>query len=98
MLDTTVLIAAERASAAIDAVIGDEDDVAIAAVRAAELMVGVELAQRRRHAGNQQPEQVLGRFKPRPWGCAPIDGALNATIPGFNPTLGASGRSRHLSW
>lgn len=30
--------------------IGDEDDVAIAAVTAAELMVGVELAQRRRRA------------------------------------------------
>jgi tRNA(fMet)-specific endonuclease VapC len=53
ILDTTVLIAAERASTAIDAVIGDEDDVAIAAVTVAELMVGVELAHRRRKAARR---------------------------------------------
>jgi tRNA(fMet)-specific endonuclease VapC len=50
ILDTTVLIAAERASTAIDAVIDDDDDVAIAAVTAAELLVGVELAPQRRRA------------------------------------------------
>lgn len=38
---------AERAGTALDTVIGDEDDVAIAAVTAAELLVGVELADRR---------------------------------------------------
>src|SRR5215211_5575374 len=48
MLDTTVLIAAERSSAAIEEVIEDDDDVAIAAISAAELLVGVELAGRRR--------------------------------------------------
>jgi tRNA(fMet)-specific endonuclease VapC len=42
-----VLIAVERASSAIDEVVGDEDDVAIAAITAAELLVGVELAERR---------------------------------------------------
>jgi tRNA(fMet)-specific endonuclease VapC len=42
-----VLIAVERASSAIDQVVGDEDDVAIAAITAAELLVGVELAERR---------------------------------------------------
>ena len=42
------MIAAERATTAIDEVVGDEDDVAIAAVTAAELLVGVQLADRRR--------------------------------------------------
>jgi tRNA(fMet)-specific endonuclease VapC len=46
ILDTTVLIAAERASAATDEVVGDDDDVAMAAVSVAELLVGVELADR----------------------------------------------------
>jgi tRNA(fMet)-specific endonuclease VapC len=44
------LIAAERATAAIDEVVADEDDVAIAAVTAAELLAGVQLADRRRKA------------------------------------------------
>jgi tRNA(fMet)-specific endonuclease VapC len=47
ILDTTVLVAAERAAAKLDAVITDEDDVAIAAITAAELLVGVELADSR---------------------------------------------------
>jgi tRNA(fMet)-specific endonuclease VapC len=41
------LIAAERWLTSIDEVVGDDDDVAIAAVTAAELLVGVELADRR---------------------------------------------------
>ena len=44
ILDTTVLIAAERASASTDEVMGDDDDVAMAAVTVAELLVGVQLA------------------------------------------------------
>ncbi|MFF0864549.1 PIN domain-containing protein [Nonomuraea sp. NPDC003560] len=44
ILDTGVLIAAERGRTAIDAVVGDTDDVAIAAITVAELLVGVELA------------------------------------------------------
>ena len=44
ILDTTVLIAAERGGRALNRVIGDDDDVAIAAITAAELLVGVELA------------------------------------------------------
>jgi tRNA(fMet)-specific endonuclease VapC len=39
-----VLVTAERSGESLDAVVGDEDDVAIAAVTAAELLVGVELA------------------------------------------------------
>jgi tRNA(fMet)-specific endonuclease VapC len=48
ILDTTVLIAAERSTAAIEDVIHDEDDVAMAAITAAELLVGVHLGDRRR--------------------------------------------------
>lgn len=43
-----ILIDAERHGEVLDRLIGDEDDVAIAAVTAAELLVGVELADRRR--------------------------------------------------
>lgn len=44
LLDTTFLIDAERRAEDLDTVIDDEDDVAIAAVTVAELLVGVELA------------------------------------------------------
>lgn len=44
LLDTTFLVDAERDSGDLDAVLSDEDDVAIAAITVAELLVGVELA------------------------------------------------------
>jgi tRNA(fMet)-specific endonuclease VapC len=44
ILDSTVLIGAERSRRSLNRTIADEDDVAIAAVTAAELLVGVELA------------------------------------------------------
>ncbi|HSJ44822.1 MAG TPA: hypothetical protein VK923_09095 [Euzebyales bacterium] len=44
LLDTTVLIDAERDPAAVDEVIADDDDTAIAAVTVAELQVGASLA------------------------------------------------------
>src|SRR5204863_7686047 len=44
ILDTTVLVTVERSATSLDAAIGDDDDVAIAASTAAELLVGVELA------------------------------------------------------
>jgi tRNA(fMet)-specific endonuclease VapC len=47
ILDTTLLVSAERRRGRIEQAIGDEDDVAIAAITAAELLVGVELADRR---------------------------------------------------
>jgi tRNA(fMet)-specific endonuclease VapC len=53
ILDTTVLIAAERSTAAIENVVEDEDDVAMAAITAAELLVGVQLADRRRKSGRR---------------------------------------------
>ncbi len=42
--DTTFLVDAERSGADLDAVIGDDDDVAIASITVAELLVGVTLA------------------------------------------------------
>ena len=50
MLDTTFLIDAERAGDELDGIIADEDDVAIAAITVAELLVGVELAQGKKRA------------------------------------------------
>lgn len=44
LLDTTFLIDAEREQADLDALLDDEDDVAVAAITVAELLVGVELA------------------------------------------------------
>jgi tRNA(fMet)-specific endonuclease VapC len=44
ILDTTVFVDAERRGRRLDRLIADEDDVAIAAVTAAELLLGVELA------------------------------------------------------
>ena len=53
ILDTTVLISAERDTASLDRLIDDADDVAIAAITAAELLVGVELADGRHRAKRQ---------------------------------------------
>jgi tRNA(fMet)-specific endonuclease VapC len=53
ILDSGVLIAAERGKASIDKVIGDADDVAIAAITVAELLVGVELADEARRPDRQ---------------------------------------------
>lgn len=44
ILDSTILIAAERSGRNLNRLIADDDDVAIAAITAAELLVGVELA------------------------------------------------------
>lgn len=44
IVDTTVFIDAERSGRQLGRVIADEDDVAIAAITAAELLVGVQLA------------------------------------------------------
>jgi tRNA(fMet)-specific endonuclease VapC len=60
ILDTTVLVATERRRQVLDDLIDDGDDVAIAAVTAAELLVGVELATgRRRHSRQRYVEAVL---------------------------------------
>jgi tRNA(fMet)-specific endonuclease VapC len=45
------LVTAERSAASLDSIIADDDDVAIAAITAAELLVGMELS---RGKGRQQ--------------------------------------------
>lgn len=50
ILDTTVLISAEREDEEVERLIADDDDVAMAAITAAELLVGVELAGAKRRA------------------------------------------------
>ena len=59
ILDTTVLIAAERASTSTDEVMSDEDDIAMAAVTAAELLVGVRLADGERQPGRRRYVDAL---------------------------------------
>lgn len=55
ILDTSLLVDAERGGLdELEALIGDDDDVAVAAVTAAELMVGVELAAGQRAAGREE--------------------------------------------
>ena len=53
LLDTTFLIDAERGTADVDDLIGDDDAVAIAAITLAELTVGVELAAARQRSRRQ---------------------------------------------
>jgi tRNA(fMet)-specific endonuclease VapC len=53
LFDTTFLIDAERGAADLDDLIGDDDDVAIAAITLAELTVGVQLAAARRRSRRQ---------------------------------------------
>ncbi len=59
MLDTSVLVAAERRRASLDDAIHDDDDVSIAAVTAAELWVGVELADPRRRAARRPRRETF---------------------------------------
>jgi tRNA(fMet)-specific endonuclease VapC len=64
ILDTTVLVDAEREGVGVlDELIGDEDDVAIAAISVAELVVGSELADRERRVEREAfVDVVLGTF------------------------------------
>ena len=90
ILDTTVLIAAERARLGLAEAVGDEDDVAIAAVTAAELVVGVELADARRKVRRKAfVEAVLKEVRVEPYD---VDTArAHATLLAYTRR---SGRSR----
>ena len=59
-----MLVAAERIGSTLDAVVADEDDVAIAAITAAELLVGVELASKERAERRQQFVEQIFRSVP----------------------------------
>jgi len=68
ILDTTILISAERGASKLEEIIGDEDDVVIAAITAGELLVGVELADRRRRPARQRyVELVLSKIPIEPY-------------------------------
>ncbi|HEX3867837.1 MAG TPA: PIN domain-containing protein, partial [Gemmatimonadaceae bacterium] len=54
LLDTTFLVDAERDDSALDRVIADDDDVAIAAITVAELLVGVEMANSKRRRATRE--------------------------------------------
>ena len=54
-----MLVAAERSRARLDDVVADDDDVVIAAVTAAELLVGVDLADSRRRSRRQAYVEAL---------------------------------------
>jgi tRNA(fMet)-specific endonuclease VapC len=70
ILDTGALIALERAERPDDS-LHDDDDVAIAALTAAELLVGVELANHHHHAERQTfVEGVLERVQIIPYDLA----------------------------
>lgn len=53
LLDTTLLVDIDRGATGLDSVVGDDDDLAIAAVTVAELRVGVELASHRARAARE---------------------------------------------
>lgn len=60
LLDTTFLIDAERGGVDLDDAIDDDDDVAIAAITVAELLVGIELASgRRRNARRAYVDAII---------------------------------------
>lgn len=68
ILDTTVLVDAERSGDALENVIDDGDDVAIAAITVAELRVGVGLAKgRRREKRAHFVEAILGAVSVEPY-------------------------------
>ncbi|MFZ9630300.1 MAG: PIN domain-containing protein [Ilumatobacteraceae bacterium] len=68
LLDTTVLVAAERAGVDLDELILDDDEPAIAAITVAELGVGVQLAIGRRRASRQAfVDLVLGALPVVPY-------------------------------
>lgn len=59
ILDTTILVTAERRGEVLDRLIADEDDVVVAAITAAELLVGVELADGRRRRSRQRYVEAI---------------------------------------
>jgi tRNA(fMet)-specific endonuclease VapC len=69
ILDTGVLIAVERGKLTIDHVIDEDDDLAIAAITVAELMVGVELADEDRRQRRQDlMDDLLSAMPIEPYG------------------------------
>jgi tRNA(fMet)-specific endonuclease VapC len=59
ILDTTILVTAERRRQVLNELIADEDDVVLAAITAAELLVGVELADGRHRTSRQRYVEAI---------------------------------------
>lgn len=92
IVDTTVLVAAERRGAGLADAVGDADDIAIAAVTAAELLVGIELADgRRRNRRAAFVEALLAEIPVEPYdlGTARAHAALLAHARRSGRTRGA---------
>lgn len=69
ILDTGILIALERGKLAVDQLLDEDDDVAIAAITVAELLVGVELAdQDRRQPRQDLVDDLLSAMPIEPYG------------------------------
>lgn len=72
IFDTSVLVSAERSGGHLDELASDDDDVVIAAVTAAELLVGVELADvRRKPARRGFVEAILAQIPIETYDLAP---------------------------
>jgi len=54
ILDTSVLVDSERQGTKLNRIVADDDDVAIAAITVAELLVGVELTDGKRKAARRK--------------------------------------------
>ncbi|MDA8045923.1 MAG: PIN domain-containing protein [Actinomycetota bacterium] len=54
MLDTTFLVDADRSGSSLEDLIADDDEVAVAAITIAELLVGVHLADPGRRSAHQE--------------------------------------------
>lgn len=68
LLDTSVLVGAERGQLHVDRMLHDDDDVAIAAVTAAQLLAGVELADtERREARRTRVDELLTALPVEPY-------------------------------
>jgi hypothetical protein len=64
ILDTGVLIVAERSTLDLGSVIGDDDDVVIAAISVAELYAGIELADGETAPGDQHSSHTCSNSYP----------------------------------
>jgi len=90
LLDTTFLINAERIGGLPEGAIGDDDNVAVAAITIAELLAGVHLAQGKRRSARQRlASRVLDEIP-----VIPYDTAVASAHAGLLAEARRSGRPR----
>ncbi|CAN5116947.1 hypothetical protein BH20ACT5_BH20ACT5_15930 [soil metagenome] len=74
ILDTGILVAAERGTTTLDEVIAEDDDLVIAAITVAELRTGVELATKRHRAARADfVRKILETVPVEPYDVATAD-------------------------